>query len=129
MKIKDEDSRLKAIGMEGQENHIRRLYEKYKVELQLAKLRASQDELYSWGKEGDTVLQRIGMSAGVKHSVMPAEMLSLFSALNDQNPPEMPKPETMGPKQPEQASPQLDANSKFNIELKKANKLILLELE
>ena len=129
LKIKDEDSRLKAIGMEGQENHIRRLYEKYKVELQLAKLRASQDELYSWGKEGDTVLQRIGMSAGVKHSVMPAEMLSLFSALNDQNPPEMPKPETMGPKQPEQASPQLDANSKFNIELKKANKLILLELE
>ncbi len=129
LKIKDEDNRLKAMGMESYENHIRRLYEKYKVELQLAKLRASQDELYSWGKKGDSVLQRLGMSAGVKQSEMPAEMINLFSALSEQNPPEMPNPETIGPKQPEQASPQLDANSQFNIELKKANKLIILELE
>ena len=63
VKITEEDNRLKKSGQEGQQNFVKALYDKYKVELQIAKLRASQDELFSWGKVGDKVLNRLGMES------------------------------------------------------------------
>ena len=61
-KIADEDNRLKAAGKEGQENYVRKMYERYIVELQLAKLQASQDEMLSWDKTGGKVLIGLGLT-------------------------------------------------------------------
>ena len=64
-KIAEEDNRLKSIGQAGQENHFKLLLQNYTIEMQLAKLRASQDELYAWGKGGDKILVDLSMSASL----------------------------------------------------------------
>ena len=130
-KIKDQDNRLKAAGMEGQENLVKKLYEKYKVELHLAKLRASQYEMYSWGKEGDKALQGIGMSSGVNRTPISADVGRLFE-MDEQvltGLPESPEPLAVGPKLPGQDETKVDPQINNRSSLQKENFLILGELQ
>ena len=120
-RIKTEDDKLKAAGGVSQENPVKTLYEKYKVELQLAKLRASQDELHSWGKEGDRVLVALGMATEDTLSSNPANTVSLDFYLNRQPAPGMADTSPIGPNhQPNQNLP--------GAEMDKANGLVLAEL-
>ena len=127
-KIKDQDNRLKAAGMEGQENLAKKLYVKYKVELHLAKLRASQYEMYSWGKVGDKALQGIGMSSGVNRTPIPADIGRLFE-MDEQVLAGMPESPAVGPKLPGQEETKMDPQIQNQSNLQKENFLILGELQ
>jgi len=128
IKIKEQDDRLKAAGMEGHENQIKKLYEKYKIELQLAKLRASQDEMYSWGKEGDKALRVLGMSSGTNLPPNPKDIERLFGT-DGQKSPELPDSLAAGTKQQGQDIPKMEPQTQETISLKKENDLILAELQ
>ena len=120
-KIADEDNRLKAAGKEGQDNVVKRLYERYIIELQLAKLRACQDEIVSWDKIGGKVLVGLGMSTGIQKQGQPKEFTSLLpqgSALSAVNQTESPTPNPIkpAPAQPEPSGQGQIAQGKPSLE-------------
>ena len=128
LKIKEQDDWLKAAGLEGQENMVKKLYEKYKVELQLAKLRASQDEMYSWGREGGKALQSLGMSSGTNMTPVPTDIEHLFST-DWPRLQETSDAKAVGPKQQGQDEPEMEPQTQETTILKKENALILAELQ
>jgi len=127
-KIKEQDDRLKASGMEGQVNLVKRLYEKYNVELHLAKLRASQYEIYSWGKEGDKALQGIGMASDLNKAAVSVDMGHLFE-IDEQVLTGLRELPDIGPKLPGQDEPKMEPPASQEIILSKENTLILGELK
>ena len=127
-KIKEQDNRIKAAGTDDQENLVKKLYEKYKVELHLAKLRASQYEMYSWGKEGDMALQRIGMTSGVRRVPVPADVGRLFE-MDEQVLTGLPDSPAVGPKLPGQDETKMEPKIQNQSNLQKENFLIIAELQ
>jgi hypothetical protein len=104
-KIAAEDVRLKAAGLEGQENPINKLYENYKVNLRLAKLRASQDEFSSWAEIGDAILSRFGVAAGTRNLATLDNQTSWLSLTPQQQPASKPNLSLLGPGPSQQTQP------------------------
>jgi hypothetical protein len=105
-KIAEEDIRLKAAGLEGQENPVKKLYENYNVNLRLAKLRSSQDEFSSWAERGDAVLSRFGMSADTHSQVNTNKQTIWLSLTPQQGPSSKPDLLLLDPGPSEQIQPE-----------------------
>jgi hypothetical protein len=109
-KIAAEDARLKAAGLEGQENPINKLYENYKVNLRLAKLRASQDEFTSWVEIGGAVFSHFGVETDPRVLATLKNQTSWLSLTHQQKPASKPNLSLIGPGPSQQAPPDMPAD-------------------
>ncbi len=130
-KITVEDNRLKSIGQEGQSNFVKTLYDKYKVELQIAKLRASQDELFSWSKGGGKVLHQLGMESNVQyqHDIPKGMEDWLTKFTNQQNLTKSPEPSQTENDSSSKAASNSDSDTYAQATLKRDESMIVDELK
>ncbi|MCX7109917.1 MAG: hypothetical protein NTX45_07290 [Proteobacteria bacterium] len=128
-RIAEEDARLKAAGQEGQENFYKKILEKYKVELEVAKLRASQDEMYAWSRAGDLFLSKLGMSSGMTDDDRPKQILKWLAKMLDEIPRKSPDLQLKGPNgQPTQSQTEMESDVQRQLAESHADSLVMAEL-